>query len=149
MPKDVLYVIDLQYDFLTASKAKVNALLTNCVKTINKHKKLNHKIVIVEYVDYGETHKKILKCIGDYENVKFIKKRMDNGSSNLKRHKVVGDNCYFIGVNLGACVQETCIGLYDKKRKLNIYKNSTKNMYDIDEKSDINYLQKYYKVNFI
>jgi len=150
MLKDVLYIIDLQPSFFEdCSKRKVQALLTNCVKVINKHKKLGHRIVLVEYIDYGQTHPRILRCLKGYNNFKIVQKRTDSGASKLRQHKLIGNNCYFIGVNLGACVQETCIGLYDKKRKLNIYKHATKNMYDMDEESDIRYLKKEYNVNFI
>ncbi len=149
MPKDVLYIIDLQLGFLDAHKKKVDALLTNSVKAINKHKKLGHKIVLVEYIDYGETHPRILKCLKGYNNVSVVKKRTDSAASHLKKKKLVGTNCYFIGVNLGACVEQTCINLHNNERRLTIYKHATKNMYNSDEERDIAYLKEYFNINFI
>lgn len=113
MSDEALCVIDMQKDFVGEIEHKT--LIGNVLRQINKAKKLNREVIIVEYVGSGWTIPKIIKQVKDYHKLSIIQKGFEDGSPNiLKTLKNLPDSGLTIrvcGVNWHQCVRNTAFGL--------------------------------------
>lgn len=109
----VLVIVDMQPGFWTALNGRTQ---DNIVREVEKAKRDNAWIFVVEYCGYQSTVKKIRHAIGTYDKQLRMTKYDDNGGD------IVMSNIYNIfpndtpevimtGVNFGACVKATAIGM--------------------------------------
>lgn len=103
-----LVIIDMQVHFIGPfAKRAIGAIQ----REINFAKRANDMIILLEYDGYGPTVKPILRTIGDYEH-HVVTKVIDDGSSYLKKYLPEKPSYIKIaGVNAGACVRQTVMGL--------------------------------------
>jgi hypothetical protein len=119
---NALIIIDMQPEF-EASRGK--AILDEHVKQIRNAIKNKHHIVIIEFKDSGNTHKRIRQAVRSYDSVGYITKNTCSGSLHLiKYFTKLGlwpKEISFMGVNTGACVGDTVTNFHRhvKKNKKN------------------------------
>ena len=103
-----LVIIDMQWIF---DAARENWLILNIVDKIKKYIERNEPIIILEYVDDGETISKILDIVRGYENCFISEKMGDDGSeeiNNIIHEQDLNVSEFEVcGVNLDACVVST------------------------------------------
>ena len=106
-----LVIIDMQPYFPACKK-----VVKSVCDYINKAKKYGQPIILVEYYECSDSHKKILEAIGSYGMVYLVSKNQNNGSCEvadaLKRNKLP-NNLRVVGVNTSACVKDTVYGLLE------------------------------------
>lgn len=75
-------------------------------------------IVIIEYIGSGKTGNRILKSLTTYQHVICVKKSTNDGSRSIvnaiSKHNFSKQCIRLCGVNTGACVFQTAIGLSNK-----------------------------------
>jgi nicotinamidase-related amidase len=123
----VLVIIDMQPEFCYAAKS----IIPQVVKAIEKAKKEQKEILLIEYAykdsSHTRTYREILQTVSTYKNKKVVYKYSDDGSKEimqiLEKRKVIIDVC---GVNLGACVRSTVKGLLRNTniQRINILKKA-------------------------
>lgn len=112
-----LVIVDMQPRF---ESALCNETAENIIQDISYFKEQNQPIVILEYRDCSKTREDILAAIGDYHLVTTQIKHRDDGSTQvleglnkLGYHHDMIEEFYLTGVNFGACVKKTAVGLTD------------------------------------
>lgn len=125
MQKSVLVLIDLQVCFEAAVDAKY---LKKCISFIKKARRNNQLVLVVTYKTWGSSpshvHTKIVKALQGYDNIKYVQKGQNDGSSeiiyalktagyDLKRRTILNIG----GVNTHACVLDTVCGLAQYRHK--------------------------------
>lgn len=112
-----LVIVDMQPKFKASNDIRC---IANCVREVRKAIECGATIIVLEYSRRGnerghKTHEAIRKLVQAYENSFFIIKNEDDGSHAIYAQdvKLDPDNLHFrlCGVNLGACVRSTAIGL--------------------------------------
>lgn len=105
---NALVIIDMQPEF-EASRGK--KIIDEHVKQIKNAISNKHHIVIIEFADSGDTHKRITQAVKGYDSVGYITKDTCSGSHKLVKHfNKLGywpKEISFMGVNTGACVGDT------------------------------------------
>lgn len=119
IPKYILTIIDMQAEYEAARDTTIQA---NIVKEIKIARRQKAGIFVVEY-RYTTPHKgslpKLLRAVKKYPLAYCIYKHFNNGSAEvLDAITRLGWNrdlphLRFVGVNYGACVRETIIGLLE------------------------------------
>ena len=130
MFKNILVVIDMQ-PFFQASRSRL--LIKEHVSQIRAAISNQEHIIVLEYKDCGSTHKPILNALKSYDKVKFFAKDYCSGSSLITKHltrkNIWPKEIKFMGVNTGACVEETVINFVKhvnknyKQTKVKVIKN--------------------------
>lgn len=122
-----LLVIDMQPDgFVTAKCEKtVNA----CCKEIKKAVEKDMPIIVLEYVNNGETHRKLRYYLDVHRKTRYIKKRNDDGSDEvIECLKDAGwsiKTFIVCGVNTAGCVEDTITPLVKKyKKQIQLIRNA-------------------------
>lgn len=126
-----LVVVDMQPSFEAAKNAKT---IKQVVKLTKEAVSTGNRVVVLEYENYGSTHKKILDLLNP-DFCKVIKKSADgghfhvaaaiqdfngfDGMGNPKNYTI--DVC---GVNLNACVRQTALGLKKLGFEVNVIKEA-------------------------
>lgn len=121
--KRTLVIIDMQHGFYTANAKRT---IDNVIKQVKLARLTNEYIIIVEYLPHMQfetTRPEIMKAIGDHAYIK-VYKYMDDGSKSIldacKLHDYPTDLFRICGVNTGACVRDTIIGLSEQNQKSKI-----------------------------
>jgi len=121
-----LVIIDMQDSFCTS---KDEITLQNVLFQIEKAKRDNLPIFVLEYVGHGKTTSKVKRSLKKYKKVYYVKKVNDNGSVELMlcvcKHKINVQRFIVCGVNISFCVAGTTSGLVEKyKKRITVIKNA-------------------------
>jgi nicotinamidase-related amidase len=120
----LLLVIDMQIGF---KESKSKRVISECQKLIQQAIKNKDKIVILEYVDFGETRKEIKDALGNYK-VKYIIKNTDDGGdhvhSYLQKRNWQATEIKVCGICLSACVRVTSERLADMGYEVAVIKKA-------------------------
>jgi nicotinamidase-related amidase len=125
--KSALVIIDMQAYFAErmgyhknpANSAKLEKINEAQVDSIKKAIKAHLPIIFIEYDSYGDTNKTLKKAVGNYSQVKYIKKNSDGmlDSYNKFRSDLVNHlktqnvkTLIITGANGGACVDASIRG---------------------------------------
>lgn len=106
-----LVVVDMQPQF---EAARSRRCVENVLAEIAAAKAANAAIIVLEYGGFGPTNSRITKAVRSYERGYFAIKHEDNGSLqvfNLCNTYMLVRQFRVVGVNYGACVKSTAIGL--------------------------------------
>lgn len=108
-----LIVIDMQTGFIASDHVPTNLAIE---REIKKAKRLNHKIVFVEFSSYGPTNQNLKDTLGSYKKFKRIVKWDTDGSDELiiglKLNKDKEYKLKICGVYTDRCVWATYEGLH-------------------------------------
>jgi len=112
-------IIDMQDEFEDTARA----CLDQVIREVRIAKKQRSGIIVLEYLDSGDTFAEIKNAIGDYELVTYATKDEDAGGvvlmlAALKRDFPT-DIVRFSGVNRVACVDNTIVQYQDFKKLWN------------------------------
>lgn len=111
----VLVIVDMQPAFSACNDERT---IKNVQREIRAVKKAGGWIVVLEYKNLDSTHHRIRRSIAKYDKVDYFIKDMDDGSQWVEQAL----NCWgvptnteirLVGINYGACVQETAFGLIE------------------------------------
>ena len=102
--KTILVVVDMQPCF---EAAKCNKTASAVLALIDKAKKANSLIVILEYNLHGPTRTDITDSIRSYANHKIAGKDTDGGGKEVEQFINGHNRAILCGVNYGACVFHT------------------------------------------
>lgn len=117
MSSEILCVIDMQADFI--SEVEHKTLIGKVLRQINKAKKLNREIAIVEYIGSGWTIPKIIEQVKDYPKTLIVQKGFEDGSANILKNFRDSDLTFRLcGVNWHQCVRNTAFGLLRSGNKV-------------------------------
>jgi nicotinamidase-related amidase len=115
----MLVVIDMQSDFDASSDPQT---ISEVVKLIKQAKLLKQRILIVEYWGYSPTIPEVMDAVDGYDLVDVIQKAWDDGSDEIAAYAnkladtdptfdPTEEPYTFCGVNWGACVRRTVVGM--------------------------------------
>jgi len=113
--KYTLIVVDMQHMFPASSKC-----LDACKDIVRAFVKTNNDIVFVEYVGCGQTISSLKRLA---RNAHYVYKDKCDGSKEINEcvtKNALSTNFVVCGVNTGACVLETVVGLTYYSNKLYI-----------------------------
>lgn len=120
-----LAIVDMQQAFAASMNPKTVIAVG---KEIEKAKKRNAGIVLIEYKNVGRTHAVFYEMLDGYENVARVLKGKNDGSAQFLRAAMKnGFNTRKVrvcGVNTCYCVSETVTGLLDKGAKVEVIKDA-------------------------
>lgn len=106
-----LVVVDMQPQF---EAAKSRRCVENVLAEIAAAKAANAAIIVLEYVNFGPTNSRIVKAVRSYDRGYFKVKCWDDGSDEVLSMCSIcqlSRSFRVVGVNYGACVKATAIGL--------------------------------------
>ena len=107
-----LIVIDMQPKFDSSQK---ESTIKNCRTLLRQAQKDKAGILLVEYIDYGETDNRLQNMIRDYSLTKTITKISNDGSVEIrkaiKKYNYPSKLLKVCGVNTDYCVYESVVGL--------------------------------------
>lgn len=116
--KPALVLVDMQPAFhFQYFKAEVRS----SINQINRARRNNWPIYVLEYSGCGKTIKPIKEALKDYKLAHFTRKEINDGAHRVvavqKRYKLPGiSEVTICGINLGACVADTVYGLFQRSR---------------------------------
>ncbi len=110
MKTNVLVVVDMQPKFKSCTKVTVRKVL----ERIKQAQKKNFDIIVLRYRNHGSIAKPLLKQLRKTKYSSRLKYRNDGSyqvvqTLQLKQHEP--RKFYLCGVNTGACVYDTTLGL--------------------------------------
>lgn len=133
----ILLVIDMQPNFVASNNIR---LIANCAREIRRAIRAGNRIVFVEYLGEGKTHRPLVQLVHEYDDYDtelyryprytVVGKTEDDGSAviyeHLKTLKRRGPYTFtVIGVNTDACVRKTVLGLTKRRGTvINVIKNA-------------------------
>ena len=107
-----LLIVDMQDEFPSSKKHQT---ICECIKLICRAKLNLEPIIVLEYVNFGNTLTRLSRMLSRYDRRYLVKKNDNDGSDEIHDFVVktkLGITDFTIcGVNLDACVQETATGL--------------------------------------
>ena len=116
---ECLVIVDMQPAF---SSAKKEETIRNVIKMVIRAKAKDIPIIVLEYKNYGATIERITQAIGDYPLARTEIKTRDSGSEQvmiaLQKMGYDIESFLICGVNYGACVAKTILGLLQYKKKI-------------------------------
>ena len=119
-----LVVVDMQPRF---EAAKIRRCIDNVLAEIAVAKSEGAAIVVLEYRGFGPSNRRITQAVRSYERGYFQEKCWDDGSREVFQmcetyH--LPRNFRVVGVNYGACVKSTAIGLRERKHTVVVVKKA-------------------------
>lgn len=111
MSTKTLVIVDMQPRFDTSNCFRTRKNVRRLAKLFKAKK---WPIVVLEYHGYGDTHEEIMDELRSYENLHRKVKFDDDGSQEVLETNIPLDSVVVCGVNLCACVADTCAGLASK-----------------------------------
>jgi nicotinamidase-related amidase len=130
-PNPALIVVDMQTFFMDrgviskkkSNQDKVKEIMREQVRVIKEAKRNNIPIVFIEYENYGNTSKKLLRVAGKGKNIKIFQKDSD-GVFDEQNSKIKEIETYLLSLNIdtliitgangGACIKATIEGALNK-----------------------------------
>lgn len=120
----ILLIIDMQKGFKSAKK---KSTILECKKLIRQAKRRKRPIIILEYYQEGETLPELTELLYDYPLTFHALKRKDDGGRAvhklIRQHHFNVDEIIVCGVNISACVLETCDSL-SKRYRIRVIKRA-------------------------
>ena len=132
-------------------------LLNNVISAINKAKKNNDYIIVLEYEGCGETHEDIIQSCSKYDRYYRSVKTSQSGALNIlsimQQNNITADHFIIVGVETESCILETVEDIVKKipECKVTVVSDAINSQYVGDyEHSDVmNYLfNKYSQIGF-
>lgn len=119
-----LVVVDMQPKF---EAARIRRCVDNVLAEIAKAKADGAAIIVLEYRGFGPTNSRITKAVRSYDRGYFVTKSWDDGSdeviSTCSIYQLARD-FRVVGVNYGACVKSTALGLRGHKHHVVVIKKA-------------------------
>ena len=132
-------------------------LLNNVLAEIKKARNNSDYIIVLEYIDCGETHPDIVKSCEGYSRYYHEVKSSQSGAPNIlcimRENNIQADHFIIVGVETESCILETVEGIVHKipKSKVTVVADAINSQYigDYDNSDVMNYLfDKYSQVQF-
>lgn len=144
-----LVVVDMQHYFPSARKYRVRK---NCIREVNNAISSKAGIIILEYQNCGRTLPSITEPLKDYVDHEIKVKPWDNGAtqvSEVLNSRNFSKNIRMVGVNTGACVYQTALGLTFNVSSIKIISDACNASSDYCHKDGLERLQRLRNVSIV
>jgi hypothetical protein len=133
-----LVIVDMQPQF---GAAKCDSTARRIIELIGYAKEDCADIIVLEYSGYGLTRQDIRKELVDYPRAIYRTKCYDDGSSEVfeEIRDKENNDCIVCGVNYGACVRDTAIGLAEKGLEVEVDEDGCNQPSDWNDEYDIGF----------